>query len=69
MSWDTPMLPNTMDAAGAYILKTKIIKYWVQRGFPAPNVYTIRDTFNGESGARYDVRSNMVGGWPSGRPA
>jgi hypothetical protein len=63
-------VPETLDAEGAYALKVKIQNYWRARGFPAPNVYTV----HAHAGvnlqtARYDVRSDMIGGWPRGRPA
>ncbi len=62
------LMPETLDAAGAYLLKTKIIAYWVRRGFKAPNVWTQRAPSVSDSQVRYDVRSDMIGGWPNGRP-
>ena len=63
------LTPDYLDAAGAYALKDKILAYWRQRGFREPKVYVIRAASVSDSVARYDVRSEMVGGWPSGRPA
>lgn len=59
-------IPETLDAAGAYALKVKIQSYWRARGFPMPKVTVQRAQFVQEVGARYDVRSDMIGGWPNG---
>jgi len=63
------LTPDTLDAAGAYALKAKIIAYWTRRGFREPKVYVIRAPSVSDSQVRYDVRSDMCGGWPNGRPA
>jgi hypothetical protein len=59
-------VPETLDAAGAQALKAKIINYWKARGFREPKIFIVRAPCLSESQARYDVRSNMTGGWPNG---
>lgn len=57
-------IPETMTAEGAYLIREKITEYWRSRGFKAPMLFTIRAQSPVEGSARFDIRSNMVGGWP-----
>ena len=57
-------IPETMTAEGAHLIREKIKAYWAGRGFRTPNLFTVRATSPVAGSARFDVRSNMVGGWP-----
>jgi len=59
---------NYLSKKGARTLAQKIQDYWVMRGYrvevrlyPDPNIPAIN--------ARYDVRSNLVDGWPKTQKA
>lgn len=60
------LIPETMDADGAYALGEKIKAYWRNKGYKAPNVFVKRAHSPSDSSARYDLRSDMTGGWPNG---
>lgn len=60
------MIPETMTPDGAQHIKDKIKAYWRGRGFREPTIFVQRAHSPSDSSARYDVRSDMQGGWPNG---
>lgn len=60
------IMPETMTADGAQYIKDRIRAYWRGKGYKEPVMFVQRAPSPNDGSARYDVRSDMQGGWPNG---
>jgi hypothetical protein len=60
---------STFDRAGAEALKARIEAYWREQGFEVCVVLAPAGFAPALRGARFDIRSDLINGWPKTKTA